>query len=278
MARSAEGKLMAGTDSSKEFAFRPTPAIILVEPQLGENIGAAARAMANFGLWDLRLVNPRDGWPNEKATASAAKALPVIERVQVFETLTEAMADLNLVLATTARNREMFKPVIGPDEAADRLSTHIGGGQKAGILFGRERWGINNDEVALADAIVTLPVEQAFASLNIAQAVLVIAYEWRRAALKDQPLPFSADEGEPAPRGQLAAMTEQLGDALDRAGFFKTPAKRPGMMNNIRAMFARGGFNAQEVRTLRGIVAALDRRHERPNPARHKDEDADDLS
>ena len=264
---------MAGTDSSKEFAFRPTPAIILVEPQLGENIGAAARAMANFGLWDLRLVNPRDGWPNEKAIASAAKALPVIERVQVFETLTEAMADLNLVLATTARNREMFKPVIGPDAAADQLSARIGAGQKAGILFGRERWGLNNDEVALADAIVTLPVEPAFASLNIAQAVLVLAYEWRRAALKDEPLPFSTDAGEPAPRGQLAAMTEQLGEALDRAGFFKTAAKRPGMMNNIRAMFARGGFNAQEVRTLRGIVAALDRRDERPNPLRQRDED-----
>src|SRR5690606_10429220 len=118
---------MAGTDTSKDFIVRPTPAIILVEPQLGENIGAAARAMANFGLWDLRLVNPRDGWPNEKAVASAAKAMPVIERVRVFSTLAEAMADLHLVFATTARNREMYKPVIGPDIAADRLSAHIGG-------------------------------------------------------------------------------------------------------------------------------------------------------
>ena len=261
---------MAGTDTSKDFIVRPTPAIILVEPQLGENIGAAARAMANFGLWDLRLVNPRDGWPNEKAVASAAKAMPVIERVRVFSTLAEAMADLHLVFATTARNREMYKPVIGPDIAADRLSAHIGGGQKAGILFGRERWGLNNDEVALADAIVTLPVEPAFASLNIAQAVLVLAYEWRRAALSDLPLPFAGDEGEPAERAQLVGLVEQLGEALDRAEFFKTAAKRPGMMNNIGAMLARAGFNAQEMRTLRGIVAALDRRHERVNPRRGK--------
>ncbi|SDG94004.1 RNA methyltransferase [Pelagibacterium luteolum] len=264
---------MAGTDTSKEFMFRPTPAIVLCEPQLGENIGTTARAMANFGLWDLRLVNPRDGWPNEKAVAAAAKALPVIERVRVFDTLAEAIDDLNLVYATTARNREMFKPVIGPDEAADRMSAHIGAGQKAGILFGREKWGLNNDEVALSDAIVTLPVEPAFASLNIAQAVLVLAYEWRRAALKDAPLPFAGDEGEPAPRGQIVGLTEQLGEALDRAGFFKTDAKRPTVMNNIRAMFARAGFNAQEVRTLRGVVAALDRRHERPNPARLRKND-----
>lgn len=268
---------MAGTDSSKDFVIRPTPAIILVEPQLGENIGAAARAMANFGLWDLRLVAPRDGWPNDKAIASASKAVHVIDRVQVFETLAEAMADLHLVYATTARSREMFKPVIGPDEAADRMVPLIGAGQKAGILFGRERWGLSNEELALADALVTLPVEPAFASLNIAQAVLVLAYEWRRSALKDDPLPFTGYEGDPAPREQLVGLTEQLGEALDRAGFFKTADKRPTVMNNLRSMFGRAGFNAQEVRTLRGVVAALDRRHQRPNPMRRQDDpDADE--
>jgi tRNA/rRNA methyltransferase len=261
---------MAGTDTSKEFIFRPTPAIILVEPQLGENIGAAARAMANFGLWDLRLVKPRDGWPNEKAVASAAKAVHVIERVQVFETLAEAMTDLTLVLATTARNRELYKPVIGPDAAAAQLAGHIGAGEKAGILFGREKWGLTNEEVAIADAIVTLPVEPAYASLNIAQAVLVLAYEWRRVTLSDTPLPIAENLGEPATRDQLIGFVEQLGEALDRAGFFKTAAKRPGMMDNMHAMFARAGFNAQEVRTLRGVVAALDRRHERVNPSRGK--------
>lgn len=259
---------MAGTDSSKQFVIRPTPAIILVEPQLGENIGSAARAMANFGLWDLRLVKPRDGWPNEKALASASKAVHVIERVRVFETLAEAVTDLTLVLATTARNREMYKPVVGPDQAAERLSAHIGGGEKAGILFGRERWGLTNEEVAISDAIVTLPVEPAFASLNIAQAVLVLAYEWRRVARADVPLPIAEDLGEPAPRDQLIGFVEQLGEALDRVDFFKSPDKRPGMMNNLHSMFAKAGFNAQEVRTLRGVVAALDRRHERPNPNR----------
>lgn len=267
---------MAGTDTSKEFVFRPTPAVILCEPQLGENIGATARAMANFGLWDLRLVNPRDGWPNEKAVAAAAKASHVIERVQVFDKVEEAVAGLSLVYATTARSREMFKPVIGPDEAATRLSAHIGGGQKAGILFGRERWGLNNEEVALSDAIVTLPVEPAFASLNIAQAVLVVAYEWRRIALAQEPLPFAGDEGEPAPREQVLGLVEQLGEALDRVNFFKSAGKRPGMMNNIRSMFSRAGFNAQEVRTLRGIVAALDRRHERQNPSRHQPSGSDE--
>ncbi|WP_127143263.1 RNA methyltransferase [Pelagibacterium montanilacus] len=259
---------MAGTDTSKQVVFRPSPAVILVEPQLGENIGAAARAMANFGLWDLRLVNPRDGWPNERAIAAASRADHVIERVQVFETLDAAVADLHVLFATTARNREMFKPVIGPDVAADRANAAIGQSQGVGILFGRERWGLTNDEVALADALVTLPVEAAFASLNIAQAVLVLAYEWRRAALADVPLPFEEDKGEPATLEDLSGMVEQLGEALDRANFFKSPEKRPGMMNNFRAMFARAGFNVQEIRTLRGIIASLDRRHERPNPTR----------
>lgn len=261
---------MAGTDSSKPLELKPGPAIILCEPQLGENIGSAARAMANFGLWDLRLVTPREGWPSEKASATASKADHVISRVQVFDTIEEAIADLSLVLATTARKRDMFKPVIGPDEAASRLHTHIAGGVGAGLLFGRERWGLNNEEVALADAIVTLPVEAAFASLNIAQAVLVMAYEWRRVSGAAEALPFDEDLGAPASREELVGMFEHLEDALDRAHFFSTPQKRPSMINNIRAMLSRAGFNAQEVRTLRGIIASLDRRHERPNPKRQK--------
>lgn len=259
---------MAGTDSSKPLNLVPCPAVILCEPQLGENIGSAARAMANFGLWDLRLVNPREGWPNEKAASLAAKADHVISRVQVFDTVEEAIADLSLVYATTARKRDMFKPVIGPDVAANRLRGHIGSGGGAGLLFGRERWGLNNDEVALADAIVTLPVEAAFASLNIAQAVLVLAYEWRRAEGETAVLPFDGEAGVPATRAELVGLFEQLEEALDRSHFFSTDAKRPSMVTNIRAMLSRGGFNEQEVRTLRGIVASLDRRHERPNPKR----------
>jgi tRNA/rRNA methyltransferase len=259
---------MAGTDKSQTFSFRPSPAVILCEPQLGENIGTTARAMANFGLWDLRLVNPRDGWPNERAIATASRADHVIERVQVFETTEAAIADLSLVYATTARRRDLQKPVFGPEEAAQRVIAHIDTGAKAGILFGRERWGLYNEEVALSDAIVTLPVEAAFASLNIAQAVLIIAYEWRRQTDLGQKLLFGETVADPATKDQLVGLFEHLEDALDRAGFFTAPDKRPTVTNNIRAMLSRGTFSAQEVRTLRGIISSLDRKHERPKPNR----------
>lgn len=259
---------MAGTDSSKEVIFKPGPAVILCEPQLGENIGAAARAMANFGLWDLRLVNPRDGWPNERAIASAASADHVVKRVRVFDTVEEAVADLSLVFATTARKRDMFKDVVGPDVATDRMAAHIGSGAAAGMLFGREKWGLNNEEVALSDAIVTLPVEAAFASLNISQAVLVLAYEWRRASGAAEELLFEGDRGRPATKEEMLGLYEHLEESLERAGFFKPVEKKPSMVNNVRTMLSRGGFNQQEVRTFRGIIAALDRRHERPNPNR----------
>jgi tRNA/rRNA methyltransferase len=264
---------MAGTDSSRQLTFRPTPAVILCEPQLGENIGAAARAMANFGLWDLRLVNPRDGWPNEKAVANASKADHVIERVQVFATVEEAIADLSLVHATTARSRDMRKPVLGPEEACRDLSAHIASGQKAGILFGREKWGLLNPEVALSDAIVTLPVEPAFASLNIAQAVLLLAYEWRRQNGLAETLPFGENIGEPAPKGEVVGMFEHLETTLDKTGFFTTPDKRPAMVNNLRTMLSRGQFTSQEVRTFRGIISSIDRAHERH---RNKREDTEE--
>jgi tRNA/rRNA methyltransferase len=257
---------MAGTDKSKDVAFRPGPAIILCEPQLGENIGTTARAMANFGLWDLRLVNPRDGWPNPKATAAASKADHVIDRARVFTTLEGAIADLSLVLATTARRRDLQKEVVGPDVAAERLAGHIAGGGGAGLLFGRERWGLYNEEVALADAIVTLPVEPAFASLNIAQAVLVIAYEWRRHT--DNELPFGSGLSDVASKHELVRLFSHLEEALDRAGFFTAPDKRPHVVNNLRTMLTRGNFSSQEIRTLHGIISAIDRKHERPNPNR----------
>ncbi|HEY4199900.1 MAG TPA: RNA methyltransferase [Devosiaceae bacterium] len=261
---------MAGTDTSIAITFRPSPAVILCEPQLGENIGTAARAMANFGLWDLRLVNPRDGWPNERAVNAASRADHVLEKVTVFETLDAAVADLSLVYATTARRRDLQKPVLGPDEAARNVVSHIAGGHKAGILFGRERWGLYNEEVAIADAIVTLPVEAAFASLNIAQAVLIIAYEWRRQTDAGTELPFDAALAETAPREELFGLFGHLEEALDRAGFFTAPDKRPTVINNLRAMLSRGNFSSQEIRTLRGVVSSIDRRHERPNPNRQK--------
>jgi len=261
---------MAGTDSSLSITLRPGPAIILCEPQLGENIGAAARAMANFGLWDLRLVRPRDGWPNEKAVNAASRADHVIERVRVFETLEAAIADLTLVYATTARSRDMQKEVLGPEEAATNLADHIASGQGAGLLFGRERWGLLNEEVAMADAIVTLPVEPAFASLNIAQAVLLMSYEWRRHGEAGKALPFGDTLAEPASREELVGLFEHLEGVLDQTGFFTTPDKRPSMVNNLRTALTRGRFTSQEVRTLRGVISSIDRRHERPNPNRQK--------
>jgi tRNA/rRNA methyltransferase len=259
---------MAGTDKSQDIVFRPSPAVILCEPQLGENIGTAARAMANFGLWDLRIVNPRDGWPNEKAIAAASRADHVIERVRVFPTIGEAIADLSMVLATTARRRDLQKPVYGPEEGAQRIVSHIAGGQQAGILFGREKWGLLNEEVALADAIVTFPVETAFASLNIAQAVLLMAYEWRQQVETGEVLPFSGGMENPAPREELLGLFSHLESTLDRTGFFKTEDKRPTMVDNLRAVFSRAQMSSQEIRTLRGVISSIDRAHERQRPDR----------
>ncbi|KQN74329.1 RNA methyltransferase [Devosia sp. BK] len=263
---------MAGTDTSLSITLAPGPAIILCEPQLGENIGTAARAMANFGLWDLRLVRPRDGWPNEKAVAAASRADHVLERVRVFETLEDAIADLKLVYATTARSRDMQKEVLGPEEASINMAQSINAGQGAGLLFGRERWGLLNDEVAMSDAIVTLPVEPAFASLNIAQAVLLMAYEWRRHGGPGKDLPFGDGLDEAAPRNELVGLFEHLEGVLDQSGFFTTPDKRPSMVNNLRTALTRGRFTSQEIRTLRGVISSIDRRHERPNPNRQKAE------
>jgi tRNA/rRNA methyltransferase len=188
--------------------------------------------------------------------------------VRVFETTEEAIADLSYVLATTARRRDMQKEVIGPDIAATRLAGLIDGGAAAGILFGREKWGLLNEEVALADAVVTLPVEAAFASLNIAQAVLVLAYEWRKTIAAE--LPFGSGLAGVAPKAELVRLFEHFEDALDRAGFFTAPDKRPHVINNLRTMLTRGQFSSQEIRTLHGIISSIDRQHERPNPARER--------
>ena len=256
--------LMAGTDRTKKIERAPAPVVVLCEPQLGENIGTAIRAMANFGLWELRLVNPREGWPNDKAVAASTRASHVLERVRVFDTTPEAIGDLSLVYATTARKRDMFKPVLGPQEVAANLVARIGAGQRAGLMFGRERWGLKNEEVVLADAVVTLPVEEAFASLNIAQAVLILAYEWRRASQNEATLPFSSDSGAPASRQELLGMLEHLEASLDKAGFFTVPEKRASMIHNLRTMMVRANFNAQEVRTFRGVISALERKHLHP--------------
>ncbi|MER8479691.1 RNA methyltransferase [Mesorhizobium sp. M1163] len=236
------------------------PAIILVEPQLGENIGMVARAMANFGLAELRLVNPRDGWPSEKARATASRADHVIDAVTVFDDLASAVADLNFVFATTARARDNFKPVRGPVEAGRALRARQRAGQRTGILFGRERFGLYNDEVGLADEIVTFPVDPAFSSLNIAQAALLMSYEWMKSGLEDETRTnFSGPEMPPATKEELHGLFAYLEGALEARGYFRPAAKKPKMVDNLRAVLTRPGFAEPELKVLRGIISSLDR-------------------
>ena len=226
------------------------PAILLVRPQLGENIGMAARAMLNCGLDDLRIVAPRDGWPNPAAEAAAAGADTVIENARVFDTAAEAVADLQLVLAATARRRDVEKPVHGPREAARLLRDS---GARAGVLFGPERSGLDNDEVGLAAAIIEAPLNPDFPSLNLAQAVFLVAWEWRMAGPPPLPPPPSAL----APAEAFEGFWQHLDGALEAAGYYREPKLKPTVQRNLRALFARAGLTDQEVRTLRGVIARL---------------------
>lgn len=236
------------------------PAIILVEPQLGENIGMVARAMANFGLGELRLVNPRDGWPNEKAVSAASRADHVVEAAKLYETLDEAVADLNYVLATTARERDGFKPVLGPVDATAELRQRFAGNQKTGIMFGRERFGLYNEEIARAGAIVTFPVNPDYASLNIAQAVLLMAYEWMKSGLEHaSQTAFEGPEFPPAERHQLQGLVDHLDAALSARGYFRPLSKKPKMLDSLQAVLTRPGFTEPEIRVLRGVISSLDR-------------------
>jgi tRNA/rRNA methyltransferase len=262
--------------TASEAAAAP-PAIILVAPQLGENIGFAARAMANFGLTDLRLVAPRDGWPNPKAEAAAAGAAFVVEQATVYDSVESAIGELNFVLASTARPREMVKRVLSPESAAVQLRQR-GEGQRTGVLFGPERSGLDNDTIALADGILTAPVSPGFASLSLPQAVLLFGYEWLKAESATPPLgratAFDGPAAEgitlpdtgPATRTELLGLFEHLEAELDQAGFLYPAEKRPSMVRAIRNMFHRMGATEQDVRTWRGIVAALSR----PRPGRGK--------
>jgi tRNA/rRNA methyltransferase len=250
---------MSGTNSELEMMIGG-PVIVLVEPQLGENIGMVARAMANFGLSELRLVNPRDGWPSEKARAAASKADHVIDGAVVFATLEEAVADLNFVYATTARERYGFKPVRSPIVAAQTLKARYNAGERVGVLYGREKSGLSNEDVALADEIVTFPVNPAFASLNIAQAVLLMSYEWMKQSMEaEDETPFQALDQEPATKEQLFGLFDHVEEALDARGFFRPAAKKPKMIDNLRAVLSRRAFTAPEIKVLRGVISSLDR-------------------
>ena len=245
-----------------------TPSVILIEPQLPDNIGMVARACANFGLDDLRLVDPRDGWPNEKARIAASGANYVIDDAAAYDTFDAALSDLNWVCATTARQRDLRKPVLTPEEAIAEMRKRITAGQRCGVIFGRERNGLETHEVARADAVVMIPVNSRFASLNLAQAVLILGYEWMRNSEQatlgrvttfEQALRPGLYLGDqvPATREELTGFFEHLERELERQGFFSSPDKRPSVVNNLRTMFLRAEPTGQEVKTLRGIVATL---------------------
>lgn len=240
-------------------AGRDAPAVILVAPQLGENIGMAARAMLNFGLGEMRLVRPRDAWPNAaaEAAAAAAGAERIVENARRFESTAEAVADLGYVLAATARVRGMTKRVITPRRAGRNLRESARAGVRGGVLFGPEASGLTNDDVALADAVVQVPANPAFHSLNLAQAVLVVAYEWFAGGAAGPEDTVTLPRTRPGNKAELLGLFEHLERALDASGFLSIEGKRPIMVRNLRNLFQRAGLSEQEVRTLRGVIAAL---------------------
>lgn len=246
----------SGTDSTKPWVTGG-PVVILVEPQLGQNVGSAARAMGNFGLSRLRLVNPREGWPNEQARIFSAGADRILDGVELFPDLRAALADVNYAFAATARERGMAKPVLGADGAVADAARRLVQGAEVALVFGRERTGLYTEEVSLCDAILTLPVNPAFASLNLATCVAVTGYEWSKLASAGA-LPFAPPEKSPlADKGDLFAFFDHLEGALEEAGFFRSPEKRPSTTRNIRNIFHRLGLTRQDLATLHGAVTAL---------------------
>jgi tRNA/rRNA methyltransferase len=251
----------AGTDRTKA-AVAGGPAIVLVRPQLAVNIGMCARAMANFGLDDLRLVSPREGWPRtdarrKAAYAAAAGAVGLLESARVFDSVEAAVADLHFVYATTARERGQLKPILAPGPAMAESAVGWRAGERRGILFGPERTGLDNREVSLADAIVTFPVNPAYASLNLAQAVLLCGYEWFQAAHGEAPPRAPPERSGPAKREMVLAFFDFLETKLDERGFFRPAGKKPVMQRNLRNIFHRIGLTEQDVRTLWGAVVRL---------------------
>jgi tRNA/rRNA methyltransferase len=228
------------------------PVIVLVRPQLGQNIGKAARAMLNFGLTEMRLVAPRDGWPNPDAGPAASGADVVLEQAELFDTVEAAIADCNQVFASTVRRRDLVMPVLGPEQMADRVTASD---ERSAILFGAERSGLETDEVALANAIVTVPINPSFGSLNLAQAVILLAYEWSRRSPLAQP---PAKELEPpAPHGEMESLIGHLDEELQKKGYFHPPSRTQATRNTIRTIFTKTGWSSREVKAVRGIIRAL---------------------
>ncbi len=230
----------------------PPPVIVLVRPQLGENIGKAARAMLNFGLTEMRLVSPRDGWPNPSAGPAASGADLVLERAAVFDTVGQAVADCAHVYATTVRKRGVTKPVVTPEEAARAIRSEPG---RSALLFGPERSGLETDDVALARTILTVPINPEFGSLNLAQAVILCAYEWSRGEGLAQPPEVELDP--PAPQEELEGMIGQLEGLLERSGYFFPPDRVPATKRTLRTLLTKPGWTSMELRTFRGVLSAL---------------------
>jgi tRNA/rRNA methyltransferase len=228
------------------------PVVILVRPQLGQNIGKAARAMLNFGLTEMRLVTPRDGWPNPDAGPAASGADVVLEQARVFDSVADAIADCSTVFASTVRRRDLVMPVLDPQQMACRIA---GSSERCAIVFGPERSGLETEDVAMADAIVTVPINPEFGSLNLAQAVILLAYEWSKASPLAQP---TAKELEPAaPHGELDGLILQLNDELQAKGYFHPPSRTQATKNTLRTIFTKTGWSSREVKAIRGVIRAL---------------------
>lgn len=233
------------------------PVFILVRPQMGENIGAAARAMLNFGLERMRIVDPRDGWPNPKAVAMASGAGRVLDQAGVFPDVRSALADCDYVFATTARRRELTKPVMTPERAMMLARELAGQGKRVGVLFGPERAGLENDDIAPAQAIVTVPVNPEFFSLNLAQCVLLLGYEWGRQGAEVPPEVMNLGRTEFASGEEVQRLGDHFEERLDAAGFFFPEAKAPGMKLALRNMWARLGLTRAEVQTFHGMLRQI---------------------
>ncbi len=251
---------MTGREAGAPIApIGPSPVVILVRPQLAENIGAVARCMANGGLFHLRLVAPRDGWPQERAWRTASGADRILEEAGLYATLAEAVADLHRVIATCPRPRHIIKPMLTARGAAAEMRLALARGLATGLLFGPERAGLDNEDVAHADSLVRIPLNPAFSSLNLAQAVMVMAYEWWQAADETLPRGLATNETRVATKGELENFLSHLTAELDACGFLRNLPKRPGMVRNLRHFFLRGEVTEQELRTLHGVVTELAR-------------------
>ena len=255
---------MSGTDHGAQAEWGgPQPICVLVRPQMGENIGSAARGMLNFGLERMRLVAPRDGWPNPAATATASGAARVLDHVGVFEDTAAALGDMHYVFATTARSRDLTKPVVSPERAMEQSRAMIGDGKKVAVLFGPERAGLENADIALADAIISVPVNPGFASLNLAQCVLLVAYEWRRLTENIAPEVMEMAGTDVATHLEIQKLFEHFEQRLDTAGFFFPEHKSESMRLNLRNMFSRLPMTQADVQTFHGMLRQFARWKER---------------